>query len=405
MQAPVTKISFIWVFRFAALVIGFFLGKCTSDNGCSETGQATDLLASLTTTTSNIVAQSVRTVIEPEQQVKTSPAALNASPPPPLPTSSQHGVSKAEAAYSPAVSSPVASVNIRDNEGKDGHEICNSLYKKTGNTNNELAHSPLIYERDDLMVCRVAKVGSNELRCIQRSYELEEEFEYRGNSGCRPHEREGLTYSQLSDVEDVQEFQRYLYGEDVNRIMFVRHPVRRILSGFIEMTTSAVTHEEFWEFYDNVDGTDRGWSPEAFDYWVYNTTFRYEYSGSCSPQSTYFSMEMFLQHWAPPQHCRCGLHDECGVEWKIYKVENIPNISSVMQEYIPGPWIPDKSSIRNAKFFNSRDQSEKYNDVLHSKAHKYDYKEYFEDNPELLDFLNELTKEERDYFGYEPLTI
>lgn len=171
------------------------------------------------------------------------------------------------------------------------------------------------------------------------------------------------------------------------------------------MATSPYTYEEFWEFYNRVDGSDKGFSPEAFEYWVYNTTFQYEYSGSCNHQSTYFSMEMFLQHWAPPQHCRCGIHDSCGVEWKIYKVENIPNISSVMEQYIPGPWIPRKESIRNAPQTSTGDKRERNNDKLHSKAHHYNYRDFFVNHPKLLQFLNDLTKEERDYFGYEPLTI
>lgn len=262
---------------------------------------------------------------------------------------------------------------------KGAEPVCESMFGWGGNRRYELAHSPLLYERDNLMVCRVAKVGSSALRCIQKAYESKSKFADDGNLGCRPKDREGA--AQLMDVKDKDEFNKLLYGEETNRIMFVRHPVRRILSGFIQMAKHK--GEDFWHQYHFEE--DLGYGPEAFHKWILHSPFRFEYDPDCSKASTYFSMEMWSQHWAPPQQCRCGMWD-CDVEWKIYKTEE-HNMSSVMAEYIPGPWIPED----DAK-------------PVHSHSKVYDWKEYFK-TPGVLDFLNTMTKGEQEFFGYEPLTI
>lgn len=258
--------------------------------------------------------------------------------------------------------------------------ICQSLYKTKGNKKYEYEdrqHSPLIFRRDKVMVCRTPKVGSAELRCMQRSYENKAEFEMLKNSDCRPVERD--TVSEFHDFEEPDRHKYWLYSKEVDRVMFVRHPVKRILSGFIQIAKTK--QEDFWQSYGFFN---KGHSPEAFRWWLFNSTFIYEYDTTCSKASTYFSLESWSQHWAPPQHCRCGIWD-CDVDWKIYKVEE-QSIGTVMAEYVPGPWVP-----------NDADRSKNY----HSKS--YDEKEYL--TPEVLKFLNELTKEEQEFFGYKPYKI
>mmetsp|Transcript_25331 Transcript_25331/g.37402 ORF Transcript_25331/g.37402 Transcript_25331/m.37402 type:complete len:348 (-) Transcript_25331:92-1135(-) len=259
-------------------------------------------------------------------------------------------------------------------------DTCKSLYKTKGNKQYELEdrqHSPLIFERDNVMVCRTPKVGSAELRCLQRSYELKEEFEMLKNANCRPVERDIL--SELHDLEDPKQHNRWLYSKEVKRIMFVRHPVKRILSGFIQVAKTKT--EDMWQSYGF---EDKGHGPDAFQFFLFNTSFIYEHDPICSKASTYFSLESWSQHWAPPQHCRCGIWD-CDVDWKVYKVEE-QTIGTVMNKYVPGPWVP-----------NDADRSKNY----HSKS--YDEKKYL--TPDVLRFLNKLTKIEQEFFGYQPYKI
>jgi len=272
--------------------------------------------------------------------------------------------------------------------------ICQSLWNTKGNEDYELEdrqHSPLIFHRDNLMVCRTPKVGTAELRCMQRSYEKKSKFNYKGNAACRPLDRDSL--SELHDLTgDATRFNRYLYSDAVDRIMFVRHPVRRILSGFMQIAKGKKV--DFWQAYGF---DDQGFGPDGFRTFMLNSTFTYEYDGLCSKSSTYFSLESWSQHWAPPQHCRCGIAD-CDVEWKVYKIEE-HTIGEIMDQYIPGPWIPPYNvtppETKSSK--KKKQESGKY----HSKS--YDEREYF--TPEVLEFLNDLTKIEREFYGYDPIVF
>jgi len=269
--------------------------------------------------------------------------------------------------------------------------ICQSLWNTKGNEDYEYEdrqHSPLIFPRDDLMVCRTPKVGTAELRCMQRSYEKKRKFVYKGNAQCRPLDRD-LSLSELHDLTgDPVRFNRYLYSDSVDRVMFVRHPVRRILSGFLQIAKTK--KEDFWQSYGF---DDQGFGPDGFRIFVLNSTFTYEYDTSCSKSSTYFSLESWSQHWAPPQHCRCGI-SECGVEWKVYKIEE-HTIGEIMDQYIPGPWIPPYNITTKDNNNKKPKESGKY----HSKS--YDEKKYL--TPDVLEFLNDLTKVEREFYGYEPI--
>jgi len=246
-----------------------------------------------------------------------------------------------------------------------------------------------------------------------------------------------MTPVELHDLTgDRVRFNRYLYSDSVDRIMFVRHPVRRLLSGFLQV--ARVRKESFWESYGF---EDQGFGPDGFRTFMMNSSFIFEYDGTCSRSSTFFSIESWSQHWAPPQHCRCGI-SECGVEWKVYKIEE-HTIGEIMDQYIPGPWIPpynittkNNSKKKPTPPYNNTTKKKRrrlelsYNTTTKKKKKKpkspynittkknitrrsrgkesgkyhstsYNEKEYL--TPEVLEFLNDLTKNEREFYGYEPI--
>jgi len=259
--------------------------------------------------------------------------------------------------------------SFRSTTTKSNNKQCPSLYKQQ-NTDNE--HSPLIFEDHDLLVCRTPKVGSLELRGIAAAYH--EDTPYQPLSLNRPY-----TNHTLSDIQNIQQFQHYLYNDAVKRVMFVRHPVNRILSGFLEVA-------RFRVFWTKIHGMRRnlGTTPNAFGTWITSGAFRQHYQSTCNEYSTQQSLHRAIQHWAPPQHCRCGVY-ECGVEWQVYKIEDYGSIGSVLSKYLPEKYLPASTT----------------NKTLHKRSYKV--RDYLA--PKTLEILNEATREEQEFFGYKPLTI
>ena len=109
-----------------------------------------------------------------------------------------------------------------------------------------------------------------------------------------------------------------------------------------------------------------------------------------------------VQHWGPPQHCRCGIHD-CSISYTIYNIERIQSIQGALKRYllsseqaeVPG-WFPSESIVSNSKK-NSVSSTKRtlYNQFLQAVL----------SDEEILSTMNDVTKVEQDYFGYLPLTI
>ncbi len=245
---------------------------------------------------------------------------------------------------------------------------CPSHYQ---NENNRNEHSPLVFKKDNLLVCRSPKVGSNELRSVATAYETDSKF-------IPPTVNEPYHGSILANIKNVDLFHHYLYDSNVTRIMFVRHPVHRLLSAFIQTARGRL----FWKLHGFSKNLKA--SPKTFRKWINNRDlfFKY-YSGTCHANSTELNTHFKIQHWAPPQHCRCGLHD-CEVNWKIYKIEQ-HSVQSVLKDYLPQKYLPPANAT----------------EILHTR--KYTKKDYL--TKDILDFLNYVTKEEQAFFGYKPLTI
>ena len=249
-----------------------------------------------------------------------------------------------------------------------GKKACPSQYRNKKN-NNE--HSPLLFKKHNLMVCRTPKVGSNELRSIASAYESDTPFT--PPSFNRPHHG-----SILAAVRNSRDFNHYLYDDNVTRIMFVRHPVIRVLSGFLEMAKSS----SFWKLHGLKQNV--GASPETFRRWIQDPKLFYKYYHSeCRKNSASLDVHPKIQHWAPPQHCRCGIHD-CNAKWNVFMIEQ-HKIQSVLKNYLPEKYLPPANST----------------EILHKR--KYTVRDYLADD--ILAYLNLVTKEEQEFFDYDPLVI
>ena len=76
---------------------------------------------------------------------------------------------------------------------------------------------------------------------------------------------------------------------DWRRVLFVRHPVPRILSGFLQI--ARFDGEAFWKAHSF--NQSHGAGPDAFELWLRNSTFQQEYDPNCGEQSTKFSLDSF----------------------------------------------------------------------------------------------------------------
>eukprot|EP00977_Amphora_coffeiformis_P012413 scaffold3069_cov215-Amphora_coffeaeformis.AAC.14 len=257
---------------------------------------------------------------------------------------------------------------------------CPSLFQQKSRDNE---HVPLLFEEHNLVVCRTPKVGSLEIRSVHDAVQNNRSFTMMPNRGYR-----GKT---AADLDTLDEFDWYMHDTPfldnttspstaVHRIMFVRHPVVRILSGFKEVSMyllSSMNKHKKWKG-----------SPQDFRLWVDSPSgLNASYHRTCDENSQNISLHSHRQHVGPPQHCRCGIF-ECGVEWTVYKLEE-HTIQSVFHKHgIPDHFLPPPTTNGT--------------NLLHARRgyRKADYLA-----PDILERLNRITLEERLFFGYPPLTI
>mmetsp|Transcript_2178 Transcript_2178/g.6129 ORF Transcript_2178/g.6129 Transcript_2178/m.6129 type:complete len:305 (+) Transcript_2178:138-1052(+) len=166
-----------------------------------------------------------------------------------------------------------------------------------------------------------------------------------------------------------EEHPEYLWGKapEVRRLAFVRHPVGRILHGWLMM---------------------RPWgSPTEFTRFSTRLMVRL-YDDTCQgKKGVYLSVHKYLQHVLPPQHCRCSM--PCGVQWEVHRIEDTP-IQEVLAGLVPSHLLPPLGSRTNT-----------ISNLLQAKFHKVVDEPSFL-TPRILDHLNNLTRKEQHYFGYKP---
>ena len=266
---------------------------------------------------------------------------------------------------------------------KTENESCPTHYRNGFNDNE---FSPIIFPERKLLVCRTPKVGSQEIRAISTAWKADVPFVERADPKT-------FNQSILADVEDPLQFHRYLYDEEsYSRIMFVRHPVLRILSGFLQIADK----KTFWRLHDmeRPSRKDNSYaSPESFHRWVLNETlltryYRSECDGADDMTMKDIDLHPKLQHYAPPQYCRCGITD-CGVKWNYYRLEDGKSIRDILNQ---DGGIPEK-------YLKPDETSEQ---IMHQRSYLYSKRDYLTDK--VLEYLNKMTTKEQQYFGYQPLT-
>jgi len=224
---------------------------------------------------------------------------------------------------------------------------------------SESEKSPLVISQANLTVCRVAKGGSLLVRSLIYSYFFEEPFRVLPNI---PTQQNAPTLGQLTDPIHVLATHR--------RIMFVRHPVTRTLSGWLQ--NGCKLHS--WVAHKGAC------TPTRFKEWLHGE-FTQDYDANCGAATLAKDSTTWKQHWAPPQHCKCGM--PCGVPWEMFKVEQHP-VQSIL-----GPLLNfTAASVPLA---------------VHSGNYHGLSKAEFLPAP-VLQFLNYKTKQEQLHLGYEPFS-
>jgi hypothetical protein len=107
------------------------------------------------------------------------------------------------------------------------------------------------------------------------------------------------------------------------------------------------------------------------------------YDPDCGTKSIELTNDGELQHYAPGQHCRCGIPD--GVSYHAYHIEDkqFP-IPSVLRTYIP---------LRDDQTRTSTGPVNKHKvDVMKLLLGDDDWK---------LELLNKITQKEQTFFGYK----
>ena len=93
------------------------------------------------------------------------------------------------------------------------------------------------------------------------------------------------------------------------------------------------------------------------------------------------------QHFAPAQHCRCGMAAAggCNVQFTIYKLEEHPP-EEVLAALMPGPWLLPRDARANR--------------ALAARGGPASFL-----TPATLAWLNEATKFEQEALGYAPYEV
>jgi Sulfotransferase family len=297
----------------------------------------------------------------------------------------------------------------------------------------------------DVMVCRVPKVGSTQLRQIHFAFynpnymaATNTSWETGGppSNSIKQHLlglSEDTTNHNLNVTMSQQRFD-YLTSSSpdlVARIMFVRHPVLRIVSGYREIfcVGHTICHSRHFRGFPNFV-----YSPNR------TVGLQNTYRSDCHHHDhadihLRASVDGVVQHWAPPQHCRCGIPD-CHIQYQYYHLERIPSTQHVLNGYLQqlqsvsqynnnglgredAPWLAPTHVRANLKtnteqtirfllgsVTDDEDDNTMSNfNVTTNNNTTYTHISSSSYNTTLLDYLNALTKPEQEYFGYLPLTV
>lgn len=168
-----------------------------------------------------------------------------------------------------------------------------------------------------------------------------------------------------------------LNRESIERIMFVRHPVARIFSGWKQLN-------------------HRGY-PKHFHDFV-ERQLPMEYDPGCGPVSMALAADARKQHYAPAQHCRCGLR--AGVPWKVLRLEEQPLLPMLRELLGPSDAIPKDGYQLPAYTHLTHLQTLVERERGPPASARLPPEEYL--TPAVLKTLNDLTRTEQRILGYLP---
>ena len=237
----------------------------------------------------------------------------------------------------------------------------------------------------DVVLCRTPKVGSLLLRQVVAAYQAREPYSY-GCPGqalrCVNGSTDNVTQPELptllSAVGDTASARALTGRKDVDRLMWVRHPVARIFSGWVQAHPSQGP-QRFREFVEEGGQLQRDYDP------------------LCSPASMALATDVHAQHWAPAAHCRCG--QQCGVRWTVHKLEEQPMLPVLRKVLGHSPSIPPDDYRLPSVTHESVKMIEKVAQMGHAMTTDRISRERYL-TPLVVSLLNNITRVERTIFGY-----
>lgn len=208
-------------------------------------------------------------------------------------------------------------------------------------------HIPLYLPEKRLLVCRTPKVGSLYLRSVFMAHKRNESYNTLRNAPLDA--SSGVFLSNTTDIS-------VLFGNGTDRLFFVRDPLTRTLAGYLEMAHHRT-------------------SPSHFRNWTF-TRFAKDYTDKCDENARHKSMDSRKQHWSPAQFCRCGF-DKFKIPFRTFKIEEVSPHS------ILGPWF-------DAKYLGPS---------MRTHGRSYEVSKYL--THDVSEYIRNVTRRERQYFGYE----
>ena len=259
-------------------------------------------------------------------------------------------------------------------------EWCLREPSQRGCTNHIHSHntenSPLVLnssgiQGSETVLCRTPKVGSLMLRSIALAQANARQWKpvtngkpWRRimpfNTLANDHTHDFMRHDRAYTEAELTRLQ---HAPKVLRLMWVRHPITRVLSGWRFTTPPELaTPARFAAFC-------RG-------------ELRRLYDASCGGASQLLSLHPQRQHYLPPQHCRCGR--PCGVRWRTLPLEACP-IQRVLRSHLGNlSALPPTDELR-------ANVQERFNATAFLAP--------------VLPLLNKLTATEQAELGYCPLEI
>ena len=224
-------------------------------------------------------------------------------------------------------------------------------------------HLPLYIKEKNLLICRVPKAGTLYMRGVLHAYDTNAGFRCIGNTAAAAATNRSLINPSPTLRHDVLE------GANTTRVMFVRDPVTRTLSGWITMNGHNLSKERFW-------------------HWL-RTSFETQYTDVCDDRAIMLSKHGWLQHWTPAQFCRCGMAS-CGASYQVHRIEDRapPEVLS--------PYFTDAQLGLGPTNIGADGKS-----VLRCHAKSSNESEYL--TPDVVRFIKRVTRKERKWFGYDKI--